>query len=167
VSRSFELLLLASRSDDPQCSIKLQDFFPNTDMERLLQPSGRRGFPSRRAHPLGKYRNSNPDVRTPVSMVWTRVYQIWKLRASDQPSGRQFPRSGCAMPLYGNCLQRTCDCPDDKASPSGRGSQTGKIFSEIFGISVAQLSVRTAYDHRPDDAQFYLARRLFELLAYK
>jgi len=29
------------------------------------------------------------------------------------------------------------------------------------------LSVRTAYDHRPDDAQFYQARRSFELLAYK
>jgi hypothetical protein len=26
--------------DDSQCSIKLQDFFPNTDMGRLLQPSG-------------------------------------------------------------------------------------------------------------------------------
>jgi hypothetical protein len=41
----------AARSDDPQCSNKLQDFFPNTDMERLLQPSGRSGFLSGRAHP--------------------------------------------------------------------------------------------------------------------
>jgi hypothetical protein len=39
------------RPDDPQCSIKLQDFLPNTDMGRLLQPSKRHGFPSRRAHP--------------------------------------------------------------------------------------------------------------------
>jgi hypothetical protein len=57
--------------------------------------------------------------------------------------------------------------PDDSASPSRCGSQIGKIFSEIFRISVAQLSVRTAYDHRPDGAQFYQARRSFELLAYK
>jgi len=41
----------AARPEDPQCSIKLQDFFPNTDMERLLQPSGGRGFLSGRAHP--------------------------------------------------------------------------------------------------------------------
>jgi hypothetical protein len=45
--------------------------------------------------------------------------------------------------------------------------QTGKIFSEIFKISVAQLSVGTAYDHRPDGAQLYQARRSFEPLAYK
>jgi hypothetical protein len=31
----------AARPDDSQCSIKLQDFFQNTDMGRLLQPSGR------------------------------------------------------------------------------------------------------------------------------
>jgi hypothetical protein len=60
-----------------------------------------------------------------------------------------------------------CDRPNDTARPSERGSQTGKIFSEIFGISVAQLSVRTTYDHRPDGAQFYQARRSFELSAYK
>jgi hypothetical protein len=95
------------------------------------------------------------------------VHQIWKLRASDQPSGRSFPRSGRAKPLYGNYLQWTCDRPDDSATPSKCGSQTGKIFKEIFIISVVQLSVQTAYDHRSDDAQFYQARHSFELLAYK
>jgi hypothetical protein len=40
-----------------------------------------------------------------------------------------------------------------------RGFQTGKIFSEIFGISVAQLSVWTSYHHRPNGTQFYQARR--------
>jgi hypothetical protein len=62
---------------------------------------------------------------------------------------------------------RTCNRPDDNASSSRRSSQTGKIFSKIFGISVVQLSVRTAYDHHLDGAQFYQARRSFELLAYK
>jgi hypothetical protein len=57
--------------------------------------------------------------------------------------------------------------PDDRATPSERGSQTGKIFIEIFGISVTQLSVWTAHDHRPDSAQFYQARRSFEPSAYK
>jgi hypothetical protein len=40
------------------------------------------------------------------------------------------PWSGRAKALYGNYLQQTCDCPDDSASPSGHGSQTGKIFSK-------------------------------------
>jgi hypothetical protein len=56
-----------------------------------------------------------------------------------------------------------CDSPEDRATPSGRGSQTGKIFREIFRILIAQLSVQTAYDHRPDSSQFYQARRSFEL----
>jgi hypothetical protein len=30
--------------------------------------------------------------------------------------------------------------------------KTGKNFSEIFGKPIAQLSVRTPYDHRPDVA---------------
>jgi hypothetical protein len=54
-------------------------------------------------------------VRTPILLVWTRGASIWKLRM--------------------------CDRLDDSASPSGRGYQTGKIFRENFGISVAQLSV--------------------------
>jgi hypothetical protein len=41
----------ATRPDDPQCSIKLQNFFPKSDMGRLLQPSRQRGFPSGRATP--------------------------------------------------------------------------------------------------------------------
>jgi hypothetical protein len=95
------------------------------------------------------------------------MHQIWKLSASDQPSGRRFHRFGRTKPLYGNYLQRTCDCPNDMASPSGPGSQTGKIFSEIFKILVPQLFVQTAYDHRLDGAQFYQGRCSFELLAYK
>jgi hypothetical protein len=70
-------------------------------------------------------------------------------------------------PLYGNYLQRTCDRLDDRATPSGRGSQTGNIFSEIFEISVVQLFARMAYNHHPEGAQFYQARRSFELSAYK
>jgi hypothetical protein len=100
-------------------------------------------------------------------MVQTRMYQIWKLRASDQPSGQPSSLSRYAKPLYRNYLQQTCDRLDDSAPPSGRGSQTGKIFSESFGISIVQLSVWTAYDHNLDGAQFYQARRSFELPAYK
>jgi len=41
----------AARPDNSQCSTKLQIFFPKVNMGRLLQPSGRRGFPSGRATP--------------------------------------------------------------------------------------------------------------------
>jgi hypothetical protein len=41
----------SSPPDDSQCSTKLQIFFPKSNMGRLLQPSGRRGFPSGRATP--------------------------------------------------------------------------------------------------------------------
>jgi len=100
-------------------------------------------------------------------MVRMREHQIWKLRASNQPSGRPLSLSGRTKPLYGNYLQRTCDRPNVRATPSERGSQTGKMFSEIFRISVPQLSIRTAYDHRLDGAQLYQARRSFEPSAYK
>jgi hypothetical protein len=80
-------------------------------------------------------------VQTTILLVRTREDSIWKWLAADvRPSGR-------------------------KATLFGRSSQTGKIFSEIFGISVAQLSVRTAYDNSPDSAQLYQARRSFEPLS--
>jgi len=40
----------AARPDDTQCSTNYGISFQNTDMWRSLQPSGRCGFPSRRAH---------------------------------------------------------------------------------------------------------------------
>jgi hypothetical protein len=40
-----------ARPDNSQCSIKLQIFFPKSNMGRLLQPSGRHGFLSGRATP--------------------------------------------------------------------------------------------------------------------
>jgi hypothetical protein len=43
------------------------------------------------------------------------------------------PWSRQAKPLYGNYLQWMCDHLDDRAPPSGRGSETGKNFIEILG----------------------------------
>jgi hypothetical protein len=40
-----------ARPSVSQCSIKNRIFFTKANMGRLLQPSGRRGFPSRRATP--------------------------------------------------------------------------------------------------------------------
>jgi hypothetical protein len=76
MSRRFELLKLASVRTTFSVRSILGISFQNTITRRLMQPSERRGFPSGRAHPLGKYRNSNSDVRMPISMVRTRVHQI-------------------------------------------------------------------------------------------
>jgi hypothetical protein len=100
-------------------------------------------------------------------MVRTRAKQLWKLRVEDQPFRRPSPFVRMREALYGNYLQRTCDRPDDSASPSGRGSQIGKIFSENLRNSVAQLSIRTAQVHRPDGVRTYHNSRPFESSAYK
>jgi hypothetical protein len=124
---------------------KLQDFFPK--------------------HSYGKI----------AATVWTRssirqVLQFKSRRPDDGPHGPDtrasdmeiayikstvrtiIPWSGRAKPLSGNYLQRTCNRPNDRAPPFGRGSETGKNFSEILGQLIAQLSVRTAHDYRPDGA---------------
>jgi hypothetical protein len=44
-------LVSAAHPDATQCSISYGISFQNTDMGRSLQPSGRCGFPSGRAHP--------------------------------------------------------------------------------------------------------------------
>jgi hypothetical protein len=167
VSRSFELLQLASVwmfQQHVRTTLSVRSnfriSFQNINMGRLLQPSRRHGLPPRRAHPQGKYHNSNPDVRTPVSVVRTHMYPIWKLRASNQFSERPFPQSRRTKPLYGNYLQRKCDRSDDRASPSERGSETGKNFSEILRQLIAQLSVRTAHVYRLDGAQFLSSQTL-------
>jgi len=80
----------------------------------------------------------------PVIMVRTRVHHIWKLHASDQPSGRPFPWPGRAKPG----MEITCS----GSATVRKWLKTGKNFSEIFGKPIAQLSVRTAYDYRPDNA---------------
>jgi hypothetical protein len=96
-----------------------------------LQPSGRLPIMVRtRAKKIWKLLiQLQPSGCLPI-MVRTRTKQIWKLHVEDQPSGRPSPLVRMREALYGNYLQQTCDRPDDSASPSGRGSQTGKIFSE-------------------------------------
>jgi hypothetical protein len=90
-------------------------------------------------------------------MVKTRAQQIWKLRVEDQPSGRPSSLVWTREALYGNYLQWACDRPDDSASPSGRGSQTGKIFSENL-----RNSGRTVVC--PDDSSSSSRRRSYILL---
>jgi hypothetical protein len=78
-----------------------------------------------------------------IRLVWTREAFIWKLLAVDvQPSGRQ-GYTIWTWPI------------------------SGKIFSEIFGYSIAQLSVWTVYDYCLDVAQFYQAKCSFEPSAYR
>jgi hypothetical protein len=69
-------------------------------------------------------------------MVRTREHQIWKLRAADvRQSGRQ------GTTFWTRLI-------------------SGKNFSEILEQLIAQLSVRTAHDYRPDSAQFLSSQTL-------
>jgi hypothetical protein len=119
----------AARPEDTQCLTKASGFPSKTQIwgDRCNRPEDMDSLLDVLIH-KAKYRNSNPDVRTPVIMVRTLEHQIWKLRASDQPSGRPSSWSGRAIPLYGNNLQRTCDRLDDRARPSERGSFKGIIL---------------------------------------
>jgi len=81
----------AARPEDTQCSTSYGISFQNTDMRRLLQPSGS-------AHPYSKLCIQNSNVRTTAIMVWMRELHIWKFRASNKPSEQPFPRSGRAKP---------------------------------------------------------------------
>jgi len=132
----------AARLDDSQCSIKLQDFFPKhrygkiaatvqtrSSIRQVLQFKSRLSDASQHgldARALDiEIAFIRSAIRTTILQIRTREAFIW------------------------NYLQRTCDLPDGRATPSGRGSQTRKFFSKIFRISVAQLSVWTSYDHYP------------------
>jgi hypothetical protein len=97
----------AAHPDDLQCSTSFRISFQNTIMGRLLQPSGRRGFPSGRAKSIrqvSQFKSNRPDaqlsnmeiacIRSPVRTInllaRTREAFIWKLLAADvRPSGRQ------------------------------------------------------------------------------
>jgi hypothetical protein len=133
----LQTVLACIRSDDSQCSIKLQDFFPKHRYGKIAATIQTTWIPVRTRSSIRQVsqfksrcpdasrhgpdaRVSNIEIACIKSTVWTTILlirareaSIWKLLAVN-------------------------------VRPSGHASQTGKIFSEIFGISVAQLSVRTA-----------------------
>jgi len=56
-----------------------------------------------------------------AATVWA-MFSIRQERAYQvQPSGRQPSRSGRSKPYYGIYVQPKCNCPDARATPSGRG----------------------------------------------
>jgi hypothetical protein len=69
-------------------------------------------------------------VRVTILLVQMREAYIWKLLAADvRPSERHVTTVRTWL-------------------------VSGKIFSKIFKISVAQLSILTAYDFHPESTQF-------------
>jgi hypothetical protein len=86
---------LVARPDDPQCSIKLQDFLPNTDMGRLLQPDDV---------------DSRPDTLIHKASIAIQI----------QTSGSQSGWSGRACIRYGNCVHQINRPDDHSPSPDAR-----------------------------------------------
>jgi hypothetical protein len=118
VSRRFELLQIASvpaaRPDDPQCSIKPQDFFPKHRYGKITPTVQTTWIPVQTRSSIrqvSQFKSRRPDanqhgpdasasdieiacirsaVRTTILPVWTREASIWKLLAANvRLSGKQ------------------------------------------------------------------------------
>jgi hypothetical protein len=138
-------------------------FRPDTPLNReaSVPPCIRTTWiPVRTRYSLRQVRNSNSTVRT-------RAYHGTDARMTDMEiaSSRSPVRTAVLLVQTRKAFIRKLFAADVR--PSGRGFQTGKIFSENLRILVAQLSVRTAHVHHPDGAQLYQARLSFESSAYK
>jgi hypothetical protein len=126
-----------------------------------------------------------------VSLVWTRVQQIWKLRIQLQPFGRLPIMVRTRANRYGNCVLKI-NRPDGHPPWSGRAKpymeitcsgcatvrtivphrpdtalKQERFLAKIMKFSVAQLSIRTAHVHRPDGVRTYHNSHPFEPSAYK
>jgi hypothetical protein len=95
-------------------------------------------IPVRPRYSLRQVRNSKSTVRTLVYHGLDARMTDMKIACSRSPvrTREAFIRKLLA----------------EDVRPSGRGSQTRKIFSEIFRISVTQLSIRTAPSFIKPDA---------------
>jgi len=166
VSRSFELLQLAS----------IRTFQQPVRTTFSVRPSFRFSFQNQIWEDCCNRPDDVDSIRTRYSLRQVRNSNstVW-MPAQNGPDARMTDMEiGCSRSPFRTAilLVRTHEAFIRKLLvadvwPSGPGSQTGKIFSEIFEISVAQLSVRMAYDNRLDGAQLYQARRSFEPSAYK
>jgi hypothetical protein len=67
---------------------KLQHFFPKHSYGKIAATIRMMWIPVRTRSSIRQVSHSNPDIRTMVLKVRTRVHQIWKVHASNQPSGR-------------------------------------------------------------------------------
>jgi hypothetical protein len=85
-------------------------------------------------------------------MVRTREHHIWKLRASDQPSGRPFLWFRTREVLVWKLLAAAVRPSRRQDTTVWTRLKTGKNFSEIFEKPIAQLSVWMPYYYRPDGA---------------
>jgi hypothetical protein len=90
-----------TRSDAFQCSTNKRISFPNTDMGRQLQPSGRRSYFVR-------------TLSKRVATIWSSVYTVRTL-----------------SPYYENCVQQKCNRLDAKATLFGRGSIQERISANL------------------------------------
>jgi hypothetical protein len=141
-----------------------------------LHPSGRFSSPSRRLSVFDQAsdflsKRKYGKIATTVRMTWipvrTPVYHGLDVRSTDMEIACSRSPVRTAILLVRTCKAFIRKLLAADVRLSRRGSQTGKIFSENLKILVAHLSIRTAYDHSPDGAQLYQARRSFESLAYK
>jgi hypothetical protein len=133
---------MANRPNALQSSRRSQCSSASVRTTWLYLPDAIQGLTSIRVsasrHSYGKtaatVRTMCDPIRTMSSIRQERAYQV-------QPSGRQPLWSGRSSFIYGNFVQPKCNCPDARATPSGRG-----LVMEAFGAILErrlQLIVRT------------------------
>jgi hypothetical protein len=101
------------------------------------------------------------------AIVQTRAQQIWKLGVEDQPSKRPSLWSGCTKPYMEIACKERVTVRTTKPHRLDAALKQERFSVKNLKISITQLSVRTAHDHRPDGARIYQSSRPFEPSAYK
>jgi hypothetical protein len=133
----------AAPPDNYQCSIKLQDFFPKHRYGKIVATVRTTWIPVWKCSSIrqvSQFKTRRPEASQHGSDARASDMEIACIRSAVRTTILLVRTREASIGSY---LQRTYDCPDDRATPSGRGSQIGKIFSEIFRISVVQLSIQT------------------------
>jgi hypothetical protein len=146
---------------------QLWDFLPKHSFGKIAVTVRTTWIPVQTRSFIRQVSHSNPDVWTSVLLVRTHEHQIWKLRASDQPSGRPSPWSGLGKPWYGNYLQRKCNHLEDRVPPFGRGYKQERISAKFLKCRSHSCSSGRPMTTVWTVPRFYQARRSFEPSAYK
>jgi hypothetical protein len=136
---------------------------------RFSSPSGRSsvfdqasGFLSK--HRYGKITATFRTTRIPVR-TRSSIRQVSQFK-SRRPDDSQHGPDARASDMEIVCIRLTVRTPILMVRTC-RASIWKLLAADVRLFGRQCLTVRTAYDHRPDDAEFYQARRSFELLAYK
>jgi len=121
--------------------VKSKDFFPKHRYGKTAATGWTMCVPVRTLSFIRQSCIQCSTVRMLDFMVRPLNPNIWKLRASVQPSGCHTSSSRCSKTWYGNWVQLKCNRLDATATPSWRILIQERILCE-FEKQVAQFFIR-------------------------